>query len=485
MAKSGMRWRRTWERSWALWGLAAVFGVAGVLAEKWKAPFWWVSLALAIMAALGGLLLPRMTERAKAQDAQADRVGRAVRTGNERGGLDLVRDVEDAELGVHPAHVTVDYIRRDKERDLREALAAGRPTLVLGHSMAGKTRMAAQVIREEYGDRPIFIPTPPDGIAQLAADALPEGAVVWLNDLERYLIGDGLRVEWLDRMRRLDNVIVATLRAKEHEKLQPTKDVRPPQAELLERFTLVRLRPDPAEQQRIASHIDIASTRAGITRYGLAEYVGGGYLAVERFETGESVHPLGAASVRAATDWRRIGLTTVPVASLNALAPMYLPERYRYDPGEDIGTAMAWATELIDGTVRLLEPAEGGAFRAFDYILDYLSRVAAPIPDHTWREAVSSTPADQAPLVGYRAYQAGQLARAADLWQLAIDSGHADYAPQAALNLGVLRREQGNPAGAEQAWQLAIDSGHVDVAPKAALNLRRLRQAGCLDDPRE
>ena len=65
---------------------------------------------------------------------------------------------------------------------------------------------------------------------------------------------------------------------------------------------------------------------------------------------------------------------------------------------------------------------------------------------------------------------------AAAAFQLAIDSGHADEAPAAAFNLGVLREEQGDPAGAVAAYQLAIDSGHADQGPKAAFNLGLLRE---------
>ena len=63
-------------------------------------------------------------------------------------------------------------------------------------------------------------------------------------------------------------------------------------------------------------------------------------------------------------------------------------------------------------------------------------------------------------------------ARAA--YQQAIDSGHADRAPQAAVNLGVLLEEQGDVAGARAAYQQAIDSGHADVAPMAAVGLGEL-----------
>ena len=56
-------------------------------------------------------------------------------------------------------------------------------------------------------------------------------------------------------------------------------------------------------------------------------------------------------------------------------------------------------------------------------------------------------------------------------YQVVIDSGHADQAPQAAVNLGVLCHGREDFAGAERAFQLVIDSGHADMAPKAAFNL--------------
>jgi hypothetical protein len=39
-------------------------------------------------------------------------------------------------------------------------------------------------------------------------------------------------------------------------------------------------------------------------------------------------------------------------------------------------------------------------------------------------------------------------------FQRALDSGHPDQAPTAAVNLGVVRLGQGNPVGAAGAWQL-------------------------------
>lgn len=106
-------------------------------------------------------------------------VADSTRTVGESGRQEKVRDVDLQRFGVHRAHVHLDYVHRNAEADLLTLLSAGAPVLVVGHSMAGKTRMTAQVLREHLGDRPILLPTPPDGLSRLAAHgAQPQGSVV-------------------------------------------------------------------------------------------------------------------------------------------------------------------------------------------------------------------------------------------------------------------------------------------------------------------
>jgi tetratricopeptide (TPR) repeat protein len=483
---SGMRWRASREQSWWLFAAAAVLAIAGVVLARWKGPSW-ILLGLAAGSAVGGLLLTRLQGAAKREDERAAVLAGSTRTVDESGRQERVGDVDLRRFGVHRAHIDLGYIHRDAEAELLPLLNAAAPVLVVGHSLAGKTRMTAQVLREHFADRPILLPSPPDGLAELAAQgAQPHGTVVWLDDLDRYLPGAGMRVEWLDRMRQRGNLLVATMRASEHARYQPDSQVRPPQAELLERFEVLRLQPDDArERERLAGQVKDPGLREGIARYGLAEYVGGGYLAVQRFENARAAphpqgHPLGVAMVRAAVDWHRVGLDVIPATSLAALAPMYLPERYRYDPGEDTTTARAWATELVDGTMRLLEPADDhDGVRAFDYVLDYLTTPSsdgpgnvAGVPEHTWREAVAVAPVERRMDLAYNAYDSAQPGHAEDLWrQVAADPDRPEEAPEAAFNLGFLLAEQGRPEEAAAAYRQAIDSGHADAAPKAAVNL--------------
>ncbi len=69
----------------------------------------------------------------------------------------------------------------------------------------------------------------------------------------------------------------------------------------------------------------------------------------------------------------------------------------------------------------------------------------------------------------------GDLEGAKAILQRAIDSGHAEVAPSAAVGLGLLLRDQGDVEGAKAAFQRAVNSGHPDWAPRAVFNLILLR----------
>jgi tetratricopeptide (TPR) repeat protein len=449
-----------------------------------------------------------------AGDTQETVLGLASRALSKEGGLRTVDETSRDDFRVHRGSVELAYVERDRHQDLRDRLVEGRPVLVVGHSMAGKTRMAYEVVRELYGDWPCWIPERPDGLGLLLPSGIPQRAVVWLDDVESYLTAaQPLRLSWLTELERSGCRVVATIRASEYETFQPVGEVRPPQWEVLDRFDLVRLEDDQHEQDRIASTVSDVPVAAGIRRYGVAEYVGGGYLAIDRFENGQSVHPLAVAMLRAAADWRLLGFEVIPDSILSALASVYLPERVRHAPGEKDRGALEWAGQEFGGRIRLLEPADQG-WRVFDYLLDYLAAQNTPIPDRTWTaaaEAVGNN-LEHAFSLGYRAYVSDQVFLAAEMWQqaaptipaaafdlaflreeqgdpdgaaaayqLAIDSRDVNVAPQAAVNLGLLRQGQGDPDGAAAALRLAIESGHVDHAPKAAFNLGLLRMK--LGDP--
>ena len=80
-------------------------------------------------------------------------------------------------------------------------------------------------------------------------------------------------------------------------------------------------------------------------------------------------------------------------------------------------------------------------------------------------------PAPKANNLGLQLAEQGDVAGARAAYQRAIDSGHVEWGPLAALNLGLLLDVQGDVAGARAAYQRAIDSGHAEWATMAAVNL--------------
>ena len=59
--------------------------------------------------------------------------------------------------------------------------------------MVGKTKMAATVVRDMFRTRPVVIPDSKNALASLDAADIPlDGAVVWLDDIDRLIGADGI-----------------------------------------------------------------------------------------------------------------------------------------------------------------------------------------------------------------------------------------------------------------------------------------------------
>src|SRR5439155_24679382 len=132
-----------------------------------------------------------------------------------------------------------------------------------------------------------------------------------------------------------------------------------------------------AELGRVRASVDDPGVLAAVDHYGLAEYLGAGPEALDKFEEGEIVNSVGQALVRAAVDWRRTGLTR-PVSQqiLATMLPAYLTDRVDVPrTNQVIDNGLVWATAKINETVALLGPvfvgSDGPTFEAFDYLVDH------------------------------------------------------------------------------------------------------------------
>ncbi|MHA7291292.1 tetratricopeptide repeat protein [Arthrobacter sp. MDT3-24] len=462
MAQSKWIPHRRREQSWVLLLFAVILAVLAVVVDQWQGPSWLIVM-LAILAGVGGVLLVRLKEDAKAHDARTGLLENSILTaGDGTGRPPTVAGTSLETLGVHEALETVPYLHRDAERELLDVLEYGAPALVLGPSMAGKTRMAAEMMRARYGERVLVIPDAPDGLAQLMnGGEMPDQAVIWLNDLDRYITDPkNLKGKWIDELTGARNIVIATMRESAYEGFQPTGNLNRTQWGLLLKFHKVHLLNDDSERQRLAEQSGDARIGAGISRYGVGAYIGGGFLAKERWESGKSEHPLGTALIHAAVDWRRSGIAeAIPQAIAEALAPTYLTRSQLDDGVEDLPSAISWATDRKTGggAFRLLSPVNGG-WRPFDYLLDHITAHGDKIPDQTWEEvARGEAPEGNLVTAGVTAYESGQEAIAARLFTRAVSLGNAI----GMYNLGVLLEGRGETEQAEKLFRQAAGLGHA------------------------
>jgi hypothetical protein len=261
----------------------------------------------------------------------------------------------------------------------------------------------------------------------------PEKLLVWLDDLQEYLrAGGGLMSAHLDELRDAGNLVLATIRTSEYQKLRSTGPVPVPESKALSKFKAVWLEPKLSEDKlgRFYASVSDERIRQAVVRYGLAEYVGGGPEAIKSMQIAKTEQPLAYAFVRAAADWRRSGLEFAAQDTLVHLAPTYFPRRVGDIDANPITieAALQWAAdpERVGSTIGLLErrrPDRGlSEWRVFDYILDGIENARDPIPDITWSVVVekATTPAEMND-VGFAAYEHDRADLTERLWRRAAD----------------------------------------------------------------
>lgn len=510
--KLGRRVRFTGrERSWWLLLAAVLAAVLWAIAQVLGWPVW-ARAVLAGLAAAVPLVILELRARAGQDETRAQLVDQRVTVTGGRHRLPRAREVELYQLRVHAAQVQVPYIERDQQDKLEETVGSGQAALVVGHSMSGKTRLAAEVVKRKFPDAPLLSAESGKALRELFDGGLdPAGLVVWLDDLERFLGADGLTMGLLNRLTTGRAIVFATIRLEQRETYRPQGELHPPEWEVLQRFSeiLLQRRLTGPELDRVRATVNDPGVLAAVHHYGLAEYLGAGPEAFNKFRDGETINPVGYALVRAAVDWRRTGLTR-PVSKqiLATTLPTYLADRPDVPrTNQAIDEGLAWATKKINETVALLGQvftgSNGPVFEAFDYLIDQLISTSTQVPDPMWALALEQAESAELTVIGQAAYRADKPTTAESAWrqavdkgdssapfrlgilleqqgdvkgaraayQRAIDSGHAEWSPGAAVNLGALLVDQGDVEDAKAAYQRAIDSGHPEAAPMAVFNL--------------
>jgi hypothetical protein len=382
-----------------------------------RTPQQFAAMISAKLAALG-ITAPARADSARnqARDAGMARPVGAVRMSE----ADLRR------LGVHaaisvpgaPDEVPPEYVPRDVDAAefgvrarLAGAIERGGFVLLVGGSSVGKTRCAAEAVRALLPDWWLVHPAAPAEVAVLAA-APPERTVIWLDELQRYLEGEGGLTGGV--VRALLNgphpiVIVGTLWPNRYNTYTavPAPGAPDPHArerELLDLATVIRIAPNfsPAEQARarvVAAHDRRVAVALGAGGYGVTQTLAAAPQLVARWADARTDDPYAWAVLTAALDVARLG-ARAPLSPdlLRAAAPGYCTSAQQAEaPDNWFEQALAYATCKLHGTAAALAPAAGASmgqvvgYTVADYLVQHASRERRyeRLPASTWDAVLS------------------------------------------------------------------------------------------------
>ena len=341
-----IRWRFT-RTGLVVLAVAVAAGVAVIVA--WPHAWLWVVVTGGVAAGAPALLsgLASVQQRR----AETAKTVRRVLQGTTGAAGDILPPAAEAQLNarVHRAVLPIPYVRRDAEDEAQRHLESGRPVLLVGSSMVGKTRMAITLISGMFAGRRVAVPDSKDALAALdAADVALRDSVIFLDDIDRLIGAGGITDGSLRRLSAAGNTIVGTIRTAEYDRFQPTSELRRPEWDVLSVFerVFVNRTLSEAEELRLTSAVSDRQVREQIVQMGLGEYVGAAEHIEEALKLGPSVSPVGYALVLGVADWQRAGMSApVPAPVLPMLATPHLAARDRVDLSDQRAyeKALQWA----------------------------------------------------------------------------------------------------------------------------------------------
>ena len=287
----GARLRSRWPITLAVVGVIVTAGAAAASISPHDG--WWLVVVVGAAAAVTPPTLKALSQalRRRQDIAQAKQTVLQGTTGTDGGEFPAAR-TDDLEARVHQSVLPIPYIHRDQEDTIRAHLRSGRPVLLIGPSMVGKTKMAARVIAEEFGSRPVAIPDNKTALAKLdAKDITLRDSVIWIDDIDRLIGADGITDGALRRLADAGNIIIGTIRAKAYDQFRPSDQLRLPEWDVLSVFEHVFINRDltQKEQDRIAAAVDDPEIWDRIRTMGLGEYVGAARQVAEALKLGAAV----------------------------------------------------------------------------------------------------------------------------------------------------------------------------------------------------
>jgi len=219
-----------------------------------------------------------------------------------------------------------EYVRRDAHDKLHALLKDRTPVLVEGPSMAGKTRLVVEVLREEWPDARVLFPKSEDDVEKLLKNwrRPVRSAIIFLDELERFLGKEEFTLGVLNTWTDDSCTVVATTTRMNYTRWRAELDSKFPGWEIVNRFHTLPLEAKLSNTELEAvRNTSYAKDLASIEQLGLGRVLGRAEDIRRRFTSALDSHQGRAGLVKAAADWSRVGLGSASKQALLTLAKAY------------------------------------------------------------------------------------------------------------------------------------------------------------------
>ena len=285
---------------------------------------------------------------------------------------DSLVDKELEELKVHHSDRDAsEFLPRDAQKKLIQNIEDRTPTLIIGPSMSGKTRLVVEAVRKNYPSTPVCFPKGCDDIQHLI-DA-PQGrrleSIIILDDIDRFISNQTLSLGQLNVWIREARIVIATMMKSRYIPWRDGAKEKLPGWDVVNRFTTIQMSALLTEHEKVAllssSYADLA---AAVEKVGLAPLLGGAPKLRQRLEEGREQHLWGYALVRAAADWRRVGLGPATKTQIQEVALTLKDDIAWGDPNWK--KAWKWASQELNDTVSLIRQTSPREWEVLDLVAD-------------------------------------------------------------------------------------------------------------------
>ena len=271
----------------------------------------------------------------------------------------------------HSDHDDSEFLPRDAQKKLIQNIEDRTPTLIIGPSMSGKTRLVVETVRKNYPSMPVCFPKGEDDI-QLLIDA-PQSrrreSIIILDDIDRFISNQTLSLGQLNVWIREAHIVIATMMKSRYTPWRDGAKNKLPGWDVVNRFAILEMGAFLTENEQVAllssGYVDLA---ADVEKVGLAPLLGGAPKVRQRLEEGREQHLWGYALVRAAADWRRVGLGPATKTQIQEVALTLKDDIAWGEPKWK--KAWKWASEKTNDTVSLIRQTGSREWEVLDLIAD-------------------------------------------------------------------------------------------------------------------